>query len=314
MGQPLDKQKASLYGQFVQAAYLMFKDPHSADPLRPEPAGIPSGYELGAWIHMSDFILDVVEPKFYGIVAHSVAEPDSRIIAIRGTESGVEWIDDAAVLPVPFRPVPSAGRVVQGFDKIYSTMKVVKRPLAKATAPPTGALPEEATLQEFSGSFGDQLDQLAVRQEAERGFVRPLPEGRARLTRLTAVAGHSLGAALATLFVMENDVKRKFDVVSLCTFASPRVGNTEFVNRFNKLPMDSWRIVNTTDVVPKLPPRIPVVLDYGHVDVEYSFNSSDFAKKSLLCCHTMETYLHWLNEASPLLTGCSLSADAPKGR
>jgi len=296
LSQPLDRQKASLYGQFVQAAYLMFKDPHGADPLRPEPAGIPPGYELGAWIHMSDFIFDVVERKFYGIVAHRVADPSSRIIAIRGTDSAVEWIDDAAALPVPFRQVPSAGRVAKGFDKIYSTMKVVKRPLATAAAP-----------QEFSGSFGDQLDQLAIGQETERRLEQL--EGGARHTRLTTVVGHSLGAALATLFVIENDAKRKFDVVSLCTFASPRVGNTEFVRRFNELPIDSWRIVNTSDVVPKLPPHIPGVLDYGHVDVEYPFDSSDFAKKSLLCWHAMETYLHWLHTASPLLPECWLTTN-----
>ena len=82
MGQPLDPQLALLYGKFVEAAYTMFGN-QNPDPLRPEPDGIPPGWELGAWIHMSDFILDVVEPKFYGIVAHEINNPDSRIIAIR---------------------------------------------------------------------------------------------------------------------------------------------------------------------------------------------------------------------------------------
>jgi len=309
LGQALDKQKALFYGQFVQAAYSMYKNPCSADPLRPEPVGIPPSYELGAWIHMSDFILDIVEPKFYGLVAHSVADPDSRIIAIRGTESALEWIDDVAAVPVPFRQVPLAGRVAQGFDKIYSTMKVVKRPVPR---PAEGALGKVAAPEEFTGSFADQLEQLAISREAERGVARPLAEGAARPVRFTTVVGHSLGAALATLFVMENDLKRRFDIVSLCTFASPRVGNMEFVQRFNKLPLDSWRIVNTSDVVPKLPPHVPIVLDYGHVDMEYRFNSSDFAKNSLLCWHTLETYLHWLDAGWPLLPQCSLTSDGTK--
>jgi len=300
LGQALDKQKAFFYGQFVQAAYSMYKNPRSEDPLRPEPANIPPTYELGAWIHMSDFIFDVVEPKFYGIVAHSVDDPDSRIIAIRGTESALEWIDDIAAVPVPFRQVPSAGRVAQGFDKIYSTMKVVKRPLPRPAEGAAGEIAAEA----FSGSFADQLEQLAVSREAERGVAR-----RTRSQRPTTVVGHSLGAALATLFVMENDLKGKFDVVSLCTFASPRVGNLEFVHLFNKLPINSWRIVNTSDVVPKLPPHLPIVLDYAHVDIEYRFNSSEFAKNSLLCWHTLETYLHWLDPRSPLLGECSGTAD-----
>src|SRR3984957_1965165 len=82
MGQPLDNQTATFYGQFVQAAYTMFAN-NNADPLRPEPDGIPNRYELGAWIHMSDFILFSKEPKFYGIVVHNLDNPDSRIIASR---------------------------------------------------------------------------------------------------------------------------------------------------------------------------------------------------------------------------------------
>lgn len=309
MRQPLDKQKAFFYGQFVLAAYMMYKNPQNKDPLRPEPSGIPQGWEVSAWIHMSDFILNIVEPKFYGLIAHSIGDPDSRVIAIRGTESAVEWIDDAFAIPVPFRQVPSAGRVAQGFDKIYNTMKVIRRPLPAAVARAEGAAPPAAVPETFSGSFADQLEQLAIHREAERGLARPA-DGRARPKRPTVVTGHSLGAALASLFVAENDAKRKFDIASLCTFASPRVGNMEFVHLFNQLPIDSWRICNTRDVVPKLPPHIPIVLDYGHVDIEYAFDSSAFAKNSISCWHSLETYLHWLDPASPLLPECSLASGA----
>ncbi len=299
MGRPLDKAEAYLYGRFVQAAYLMFENPDNPDPLRPEPIQVPDGYELGAWIHMSDFILDDEIPKFYGIVAFNQADPDSRIIAIRGTEGVIEWIDDAAAIPVPFRQVPSAGRVAAGFDKIYTTLKVVKRPLPGSAAHAAGLAPET-----FSGSFADQLEQLALSREAERGVTRPRAEGRTRPERPTVVTGHSLGASLATLFVLENASKGKFDISMLCTFASPRVGDTEFVHTFNQLPIDSWRIVNSLDVVPKLPFSIPIVLDYGQVDVAYSFNSSAFAKNNLLCWHVLETYLHWLDDTYPLEPEC----------
>jgi len=299
LSQPLDNQRASFYGQFNQAAYAMFKSPQGPDSLRPEPAGIPATYELGAWIHMSDFILDVTEPNFYGIVAHGVDDPDSRIIAIRGTEGAIEWIDDAAAMPVPFRQVPSAGRVAQGFDMIYSTLKVVKCSLPGATAPAVGAPPET-----FSVSFADQLEQLAISREAERGIAPPSVARRERPKRPSIVTGHSSGAALATLSVMENDAKGWFDITSSCTFASPRVGNMELVHLFNQLPIDSWRIVNTRDVVPKRPRHIPIVLDYGHVDIACQFNSSDFAKNNLLCWHSMKTYLHWLEATSPLLPEC----------
>jgi triacylglycerol lipase len=118
------------------------------------------------------------------------------------------------------------------------------------------------------------------------------------------VTGHSLGSALATLFVMENDSKRKFDITTSCTFASPRVGNLEFARAFDQLPINSWRIVNTLDVVPKLPPHIPLLLEYDHVDTAYPFKSSDFAKNSLVCWHAMETYLHWLDASYALRPEC----------
>lgn len=300
MGRPLVASEAFLYGLFVQAAYLMYSQ-QNPDPLRPEPAGIPEGYEVGAWIHMSDFVLTDEIPKFYGIVAFNKANPDSRIIAIRGTEGAIEWIDDAAAIPVPFRQVPSAGRVAAGFDKIYSTLKVVKRPLPGFTAHAEAVVPET-----FSGSFADQLEKLATSREAERGIVRPMVEGATRPQRPTVVVGHSLGSSLATLFVMENASKRKFDITTLCTFASPRVGDTEFVHTFNQLPIDCWRIVNSPDVVPKLPFSIPIVLDYGHVDLPYFFDSSTFAKKTVLAWHVLETYLHWLDNSYPLRPDCCL--------
>jgi hypothetical protein len=305
MGQPLDsiKVKALFYGQFVQAAYTMYRrDPSQ---LRPEPqAGdIPGGWELGAWIHMSDFILTFKELEFYGIVCREIANPDSRIIAIRGTESEIEWIDDAAALPTPFRQVPSAGRVASGFDKIYSSLKVVKRQLAEDRELAAAAAPGTPTPHEtFGGSFVEQLDQLATAREMARGVKRLA--GEPHQPRPMVVTGHSLGSALATLFVMENDSKRKFDITTSCTFASPRVGNLEFTKAFDQLAINSWRIVNTLDIVPKLPPHIPLLLEYDHVDTAYPFTSAAYAKHSLACWHSMETYLHWLDASLPVDDSC----------
>jgi triacylglycerol lipase len=296
MGRDLDKREALFYGRFVLAAYKMFEN-QNPDPLRPAPDGIPEGYELAAWIHMTDFLFDRKEPKFYGIVVREIEHKDSRIIAIRGTEHAIEWVDDFAALPVPFRQVPGAGRVAYGFDKIYDSLKVVPCPL-----PEDGPAGPE-TVAPLGGSFGEQLHQLASRREAARRG-RDLRAEEARPLRPTVVTGHSLGSALATLFVMENDATRRFEVGTLCTFASPRVGNLEFARRFDLLPIDSWRIVNSLDIVPKLPPHIPMVLEYDHVDTEYSFRSSDFAKNSLVCWHKMETYLHWLDPTFELLPEC----------
>jgi len=298
MTTPLDPDQAAFYGQFVAAAYDMYTaDEHN---LQPAPKSIPPGWELSAWINMSDFLFQIKDPKFYGIVVHEIAHPDNRIIAIRGTEGIIEWLDDAAsIVMVPFKQVPSAGRVAFGFDNIYATMKVVPVPYA---AP--GQAATAVSVPQLTGSFGDQLEQLALRREAERGVEHEFAACRSRRDRPTTVTGHSLGSALATLFVLENSVKQKFDISLISTLASPRVGNLEFKQLFDALPLTSWRIVNIRDVVPKIPPTIRFILDYEHVDVAYSFDSAVFARKNLGCYHSVDTYLHWLDNSVPLATEC----------
>ena len=306
MGRPLDKQEAILYGNFVNAAYAMFK--RDRNILRPEPAtsDIPDPYEMVAWVIMSDFTFWGKEiPKFYGLIGRHQQQKRDFILAIRGTEGAIEWLDDATAFLVPFRQVPKAGKVERGFDKIYTTLKVVKRhpgvktgPTAKPSAAPAAAsAPAPEVMQ---GSFAEQLEQLA--DTLEEPQVMSLAKER-RPRRSFVVTGHSLGSALATLFVMENKEKNKFDINTICTFASPHVGNTEFVKQFNQLPLTSWRIVNTQDLVPKVPLRLPF-FDFQHVATPYEFSSAGVVKRSPACWHSMSTYLHWLDPAIDVDPGC----------
>lgn len=297
MGRPLDKQEAVLYGRFVNAAYAMFK--RDSKILHPEPAtgDIPDPYELVAWVIMSDFTFWGKEiPKFYGLIARHQQQKRNFILAIRGTEGTVEWFDDAMAFLVRFRQVPNAGRVARGFDKIYTTLKVVKRHDVAAALP--GAPP--TTPEVMQGTFAEQLERLA--DTLEGPDVMSLAKER-RPRRSFVVTGHSLGSALATLFVMENKEKNKFDINTVCTFASPHVGNTEFVNQFNQLPLTSWRIVNTQDIVPKVPLSLPL-FDYQHVARPYEFSSAGVVKTSPGCWHSMSTYLHWLDPHTDVDAEC----------
>lgn len=75
-----------------------------------------------------------------------------------------------------------------------------------------------------------------------------------------------------------------------------------FVNKYDALPIDSWRIVNEQDIVPKVPPSIPFILPYIHVGDQYAFNSSRMVKFDPRCWHWMSTYLHWLDPATQKLS------------
>ena len=297
MGRPLDKQEAVLYGKFVNGAYAMFKGPRKGTPLQPEPdpGDIPEPYELVAWVQMSDyFVLWREEPKFYGFIARHREQKHNFVLALRGTEGWVEWLDDFMARLVRFKQVPNAGRVENGFEAIYSTLKVVhgygaaREETSAKAAPPPGPTPPQA-----QKPFGEQLEDLAdsLEEPAVQEQIRTAKGPRPR--RSFVVTGHSLGSALATLFVIRN--KDRFDITTICTFASPRVGDTQFAQQFNQLPLTSWRIVNTQDIVPKLPLRLPF-FDYQHVATPYEFSSAGVVKWGPACWHSMSTYLHWLDQ------------------
>jgi len=213
MGLPLDPKLAVLYGKCVNAAYGMYKRDCSVLQPEPNPGDIPDPYELVAWVNMSDFIFDNKLPQFYGYIARNKNDRHDFILAIRGTEGLVEWIDDVFIHLVPFAQVPHAGRVAQGFDQIYSSLKVIRRPHTadgqmKAAAPgPAAAIAAPQPLQVMTGSFLEQIEQLADSLEppAPAGAMALAPEAKPR--RSFVVAGHSLGAALTTLFVIENKEK-----------------------------------------------------------------------------------------------------------
>jgi len=75
------------------------------------------------------------------------------------------------------------------------------------------------------------------------------------------IAGHSLGAAIATLMADELAYLNP----TLYTFSSPRVGNIDFAKNFEALPIDTCRFFNTEDVVPTIPLPIIEYETYQHV-------------------------------------------------
>jgi triacylglycerol lipase len=67
-------------------------------------------------------------------------------------------------------------------------------------------------------------------------------------------AGHSLGAALATLAAALRFAEGGAPPAALYTFGSPRVGTAEFAGAF-PASFRHWRVVNDRDLVAAVPPR-----------------------------------------------------------
>jgi len=110
---------AVTWGPFIPAAYNQF----ATDPGQSNPAAIknmPAGYKLVRTIQMSDFFGSDQSRVFYGFVAVG-GDPETAVVALRGTATVVEWWDDLHWGLVPFAQVSNGGKVAQGFLDIYST-------------------------------------------------------------------------------------------------------------------------------------------------------------------------------------------------
>ncbi len=113
------------------------------------------------------------------------------------------------------------------------------------------------------------------------------------------VAGHSLGAALATFaaYDLERSLRRK--VASLHTFGSPRIGDDAFVRGFNAaFGRKTFRIANTADLVTEIPFPVPFAGVFGgyfsHVDapVVVTVQKNDVEQN-----HRIATYVETLRTA-----------------
>ena len=265
----MDPATAVTYGPFIQAAEAQY----SSDPGQVNPATItnmPAGYTLVRTIQMTDFLGPEQSRVFYGYVAVG-GDPATAVVALRGTESTMEWWDDFHWDLVPFTQVPDGGNVAQGFYGIYQSIGTMTPGQEGGSAP---------------GAFADE-----VAQAATSGLAADLDPASLPLV----VTGHSLGGALATLLAADLNATTALRPQAW-TFASPHVGDATFAARYGGLSTVSWRIYNQVDVVPYFP--LDISGRYQPVTTGYAINSLGKAKWSLSCAHSLNTYMHILSPAT----------------
>lgn len=107
------------------------------------------------------------------------------------------------------------------------------------------------------------------------------------------IAGHSLGAAVATLACVEIAEKSRFKNPIHYTFASPRVGSLEFVSKFVEVFPQSYRFLNTEDIVITEPKAalIGKLCQYAHVGIPLAFSHHGGSLKEN---HLLESYIQYL--------------------
>ncbi|MCX5953872.1 MAG: lipase family protein [Cyanobacteria bacterium] len=179
----------------------------------------------------------------------------------RGTIEPSEWFNDFQYKQIPFLQTESGnqaslGEACLGFNKIYTDYR-------------PGLVMDNKTFNKFSRDLDKGLRKAALDQHPEISSEHKAPImvsvhqvldevfERSDQSISINVAGHSLGAALATICALHIsilcDSREAHCPVSLYTFASPRVGNPQFARSCNK-KLSAFRIANSEDLVPGLPP------------------------------------------------------------
>lgn len=173
--------------------------------------------------------------------------PVFTVIALRGTQTYQEWVNDVTAVPQSFALVVGGGYVHSGFYTMYTTG--------------TNGLQPATPTSRAAGSLAYQVDQ-AVNATSWPTSV-PL-----------YITGHSLGAALAELCALDlasNDGSRA-SAFTMVNFAPPRASAgllddgstlplhfydpTTFMQKFQSVVPDSYSVVNAADLVPIMPPTL----------------------------------------------------------
>ncbi|KAL3675234.1 hypothetical protein R1sor_025182 [Riccia sorocarpa] len=288
---PLDldlRREILRYGDFVQVTGDSFpwekKSPHpwacpfKKSALLKNVGQAETGYEVTRYLysHLHGFKDEIQEVNWIGYVGIAVDPEEIErlgrrdiIVVWRGTTTDIEWQQDCLfpqIQPtsVNGKPVPKDVRVSRGFWGAFADFD-----------------PQKSVFG-INGSAGKQMT-----EEVKR-LIRQYAAEELSITCL----GHSLGGALATCCayqIAEDSINQTPSgttiPVTAFTFASPRVGNIAFRERFKTLGVKVEQTVKKTkisDVLGLLVNKLGDLIlpdDYAHVGLTLAL---DFTKSSYL--------------------------------
>lgn len=255
------KDKATQVNPKIQAYKDICDDPTYQGVVDPN---FLTNYDLLYNLQMNDILLpQIFDPVYYGFIAQNKSTKD-YVIAIRGTENWWEVVADLFFLPKPFTEFNNKAVVPSGFYDLYESGLIISPPDAATQIVPL----------------------LLKIVAATPALVMPdAPKVR------TVVAGHSLGATLATYYAaaVASGLGNSLDLC-VYTYASPKTGDAIFTDTYNKRVAETYRIFNKPDNVPNLPPS------YTQVAGGYPIDSSAYSEvqSGAGCAHQLPVYQYTL--------------------
>lgn len=113
--------------------------------------------------------------------------------------------------------------------------------------------------------------------QSVEGYVRKQVQALTALYRGSKiyVTGFSLGGALATIAAL--DIKDVFgNVDQFYSFGQPRVGNEAFATHFSSEIAQHYRVIHYADIVPHVPPQIPISYSHFAYEIWYDEKMSKY--------------------------------------
>ncbi|XP_020577615.1 phospholipase A1-Ibeta2, chloroplastic-like [Phalaenopsis equestris] len=320
---PLDenlRRELVRYGDLVQAAYRIFHSNPSASPSRPRHMVLPdrnyratrslfatSSVEIPSWLNHAASSAPpwmTQSSSWIGFVAvcdneREIARMGRRdiVVALRGTATALEWAENLRTTLHPMPDSPSA-KISSGFMNLYKSSP-------------------GSTTPSLSTAIVNEIRRLVAQYAGEELSI--------------TITGHSLGAALAILIADElADEIENAPPIAVVSFGGPRVGNREFADRVEKKGVKVLRVVNTNDLVTRVPAGdhrgekekgnwlrshlLDGLEGYAHVGTELRVDNRDspYLKPNAdpACCHDLEAYLHLVDGF--MGTGCPFRSNAKR--
>ncbi|PHT35950.1 Phospholipase A(1) DAD1, chloroplastic [Capsicum baccatum] len=284
-----------------------------------------SGIKLPSWVDKAPKWM-AKQSSWIGYVAichdqREIARLGRRdvVIALRGTATCLEWLENLRATLTPI------------LNNNNNNNENIKCCSSVCTLNNCCPMVESGFLSLYTSMMGARQSlQNMVRDEIAR--IKKTYPGE---TLSFTIAGHSLGAALATLTAY--DIKQAFKEIPLVTvisFGGPRVGNHSFRYHLDTQGTKILRIVNSDDLITKVPGFVidnnyndnfteksghwiqKLVEDtqwvYADVGCELRLSSSDSPNHNginIAACHELNTYLQLVNGVSSY---CPVRATAKK--
>ncbi|XP_062073899.1 phospholipase A1-Ibeta2, chloroplastic [Humulus lupulus] len=347
---PLDenlRREVVRYGEFIQAAYRFFHS-NPATPLDEPPkarhVALPDRtYKVTKSLYATSSVglpkwVDDVAPDLGWMTQRSswvgyVAVCDDKreiqrmgrrdiVISLRGTATCLEWAENvrAQLIQMP-------DEEEQGHDPDLDLDTHSHKHQPKV----------ECGFLSLFKTRGAHVESLAESVVEEIKRLMELYKGEQLSITVT---GHSLGAALALLVGDElSTCAEDVPPIAVFSFGGPRVGNRGFANRINDKNVKVLRIVNSQDVITRVPGAFlgeamndenerktgviggvlemledNMPLAYSHVGTELRVDTkmSPYLKPNadMACCHDLEAYLHLVDGF--LASNCPFRSNAKR--